>query len=70
MCYIQPCKVGPLLSLFEHEENTSLPSCLGIESKKGTLRPGAHADFAVLDKEGHVLGTWVRGKQVFTRSAV
>ncbi|TEB38469.1 carbohydrate esterase family 9 protein [Coprinellus micaceus] len=43
-------------------------SCLGIESKKGTLRPGAHADLVVLDKEGNVLSTWVRGKQVFNRS--
>ncbi|KAF8911498.1 hypothetical protein CPB84DRAFT_1761978 [Gymnopilus junonius] len=43
--------------------------CLGIEDKKGTLRPGAHADFVVLDRQGIVLSTWVRGKQVWTRKA-
>jgi len=46
----------------------NLPSrCLGIEDKKGTLRAGAHADFVVLDRNGIVLSTWVRGKEVWTR---
>ena len=42
--------------------------CLGIENKKGTLRPGAHADLVVLDKQGVVLSTWIRGKQTFPKS--
>ncbi|CAA7260561.1 unnamed protein product [Cyclocybe aegerita] len=42
--------------------------CLGIENKKGTLRPQAHADFTVFDRQGVVLATWVRGKEVWTRS--
>jgi N-acetylglucosamine-6-phosphate deacetylase len=42
--------------------------CLGIEDKKGTLRPGAHADLVVLDKQGVVLSTWIRGKQAWARS--
>lgn len=41
--------------------------CLGIENKKGTLRPGAHADLVVLDKQGAVLRTWIRGKQIWPR---
>ena len=43
--------------------------CLGIENKKGTLRPGAHADLVVLDKQGVVLSTWIRGKQVWSNKA-
>ncbi|KAF9529673.1 hypothetical protein CPB83DRAFT_811717 [Crepidotus variabilis] len=42
--------------------------CLGIESRKGTLRPGAHADFAVLDKRGVVRATWVAGREVWRRT--
>ncbi|KAF8342708.1 Metallo-dependent hydrolase [Cantharellus anzutake] len=42
--------------------------CLGIESTKGTLRPGADADLVVLDKnDGSVLSTWVAGKKVWNR---
>ncbi|KAF8161308.1 carbohydrate esterase family 9 protein [Crassisporium funariophilum] len=41
--------------------------CLGIEHKKGTLRPGAHADLVVLDRQGVVLSTWVRGKQAWSK---
>ncbi|PPQ64933.1 hypothetical protein CVT26_015652 [Gymnopilus dilepis] len=43
--------------------------CLGIEDKKGTLRPGAHADFVILDRQGIVLSTWVRGKEVWSKAA-
>ncbi|KIM40312.1 carbohydrate esterase family 9 protein [Hebeloma cylindrosporum] len=43
--------------------------CLGIEDKKGTLRPGAHADFVVLDRQGIVLSTWVKGKEVWVKGA-
>ncbi|KAF9268588.1 Metallo-dependent hydrolase [Marasmius fiardii PR-910] len=41
--------------------------CLGIENKKGTLRPGADADLVVLNREGKVESTWVKGKQVWKR---
>jgi N-acetylglucosamine-6-phosphate deacetylase len=43
--------------------------CLGIESKKGTLRPGADADLVVLSRQGRVLSAWVKGKQAFVKSA-
>ena len=43
--------------------------CLGIESRKGTLRPGADADLVVLDRRGKVLSTWVRGREVWTKPA-
>jgi len=45
--------------------NTHLYRCLRIEKKKGTLRPGADADLVVLSKQGRVLSTWVKGKQVY-----
>ncbi len=37
---------------------------LGIESERGTFRPGARADRAVLDGEGRVLETWIAGECV------
>jgi N-acetylglucosamine-6-phosphate deacetylase len=37
---------------------------LGLEAELGTLRPGARADFVVLDKDGAVLETWVGGRCV------
>ena len=43
--------------------------CLGIENKKGTLRPGADADLVVLDTMGNVLSTWVGGREVWARSS-
>ncbi|KAK0490997.1 carbohydrate esterase family 9 protein [Armillaria novae-zelandiae] len=43
--------------------------CLGIEDRKGTLRPGADADLVVLDKQGYVQSTWVRGRQVWAKRA-
>ncbi|EED82609.1 candidate n-acetylglucosamine-6-phosphate deacetylase from carbohydrate esterase family CE9 [Postia placenta Mad-698-R] len=42
--------------------------CLGIENRKGTLRAGADADLVVLSRQGDVLSTWVRGKEVWTRN--
>ena len=47
---------------------TILERALGIENRKGTLRPGADADLVVLDRTGHVVSTWVAGKQVWTKS--
>ncbi|KAG6828255.1 hypothetical protein H0H92_008643 [Tricholoma furcatifolium] len=41
--------------------------CLGIENRKGTLRPGADADFVVLDRRGTVLSTWVKGKEAWVK---
>ncbi|KAI0919327.1 hypothetical protein AcV5_002278 [Taiwanofungus camphoratus] len=41
--------------------------CLGIENKKGTLRPGADADLVVLDRKGNVLSTWVKGKEAWRK---
>jgi N-acetylglucosamine-6-phosphate deacetylase len=38
---------------------------LGIESERGTLRPGARADFAVLDGALAVRETWVGGERVY-----
>lgn len=42
--------------------------CLGIESRKGTLRAGADADLVVLDRKGYPQSTWVKGKQVWTKA--
>lgn len=42
--------------------------CLAIENRKGTLRPGADADFVVLDRKGYPLSTWVKGKQVWKKN--
>ena len=41
--------------------------CLGIEKRKGTLCPGADADLVILDRSGNVLGTWVRGSEVWKK---
>ncbi|OAX42798.1 carbohydrate esterase family 9 protein [Rhizopogon vinicolor AM-OR11-026] len=41
--------------------------CLGVENKKGTLRAGADADLVVLDHQGSVISTWVKGKIVWRR---
>jgi N-acetylglucosamine-6-phosphate deacetylase len=42
---------------------------LGIERERGTLRPGARADFAVLEADGSVQATWIGGKPVFSARA-
>ncbi|KAF8548988.1 carbohydrate esterase family 9 protein [Imleria badia] len=42
--------------------------CLGIENKKGSLRAGADADLVVLDRQGKVLSTWVKGKKVWEKN--
>jgi N-acetylglucosamine-6-phosphate deacetylase len=38
---------------------------LGVESERGTLRPGARADFAVLDEAGSVVETWIAGQRAW-----
>jgi N-acetylglucosamine-6-phosphate deacetylase len=38
---------------------------LGVERERGTLRPGARADFAVLGPDGSLHATWLGGKPVF-----
>ena len=42
---------------------------LGIERERGTLRPGARADFALLDARGAVAETWLAGRCVYRRGA-
>jgi N-acetylglucosamine-6-phosphate deacetylase len=37
---------------------------LGLERERGTLRPGARADFVVLDAAGAVAETWLAGSRV------
>ena len=38
---------------------------LGIERERGTLRPGARADFAVLDASDRLVETWIAGRRVY-----
>jgi N-acetylglucosamine-6-phosphate deacetylase len=40
---------------------------LGLERERGTLRPGARADLAVLDAAGAVAETWRAGQRTFTK---
>ncbi|MGI9591671.1 MAG: N-acetylglucosamine-6-phosphate deacetylase [Myxococcota bacterium] len=39
---------------------------LGIESERGSLRPGARADLVVLGATGELCETWLAGRQVFS----
>jgi N-acetylglucosamine-6-phosphate deacetylase len=39
---------------------------LGIEGERGSLRPGARADFAVLDDALRVRETWIEGRRVYS----
>lgn len=46
---------------------TLLPArLLGLERERGTLRVGARADFAVLDRESRVVETWIAGQKVYS----
>jgi N-acetylglucosamine-6-phosphate deacetylase len=38
---------------------------LGVERERGTLRPGARADFALLDAEDRVVETWLAGRRAY-----
>jgi N-acetylglucosamine-6-phosphate deacetylase len=38
---------------------------LGLEAERGSLRPGARADFAILDDALRVRETWVAGRRVY-----
>ena len=40
---------------------------LGIERERGSLRPGARADFTMLDADGAVAETWLAGHCVYRR---
>jgi N-acetylglucosamine-6-phosphate deacetylase len=40
---------------------------LGIESERGTLRPGARADLVVLDDHDRVDETWLAGRRMYAR---
>jgi N-acetylglucosamine-6-phosphate deacetylase len=40
---------------------------LGIEAERGTLRPGARADFVILDSSDNVRETWIAGERVYAR---
>jgi N-acetylglucosamine-6-phosphate deacetylase len=42
---------------------------LGIESERGTLRPGARADLVALDGAGHVEETWIGDRCVFSQQS-
>jgi len=37
---------------------------LGVEAERGTLQPGARADFAVFDRAGQLQATWIGGRPV------
>jgi len=37
---------------------------LGIEAERGTLRPGARADFAIFDRAGQLRATWIGGRPI------
>jgi N-acetylglucosamine-6-phosphate deacetylase len=38
---------------------------LGVETQRGTLRPGARADFVILTADGSVRETWVGGRRLY-----
>lgn len=40
---------------------------LGIERERGSLRPGARADFAMIGADGGIAETWISGRRVWRR---
>jgi N-acetylglucosamine-6-phosphate deacetylase len=65
----QSREVSPAFSCSVGPADGYANRCLGIENKKGTLRPGADADLVVLDRQGNVVSTWVKGRQVWGTAA-
>jgi N-acetylglucosamine-6-phosphate deacetylase len=57
------------LSLADAWEMSSLTAAraIGLESDKGTLSPGKHADLVLIDQQGEVNLTVVRGRVVFRK---
>lgn len=66
-----PARYAPAPSAPQHYSLLGLTHvlfrCLNIEDRKGTLRAGADADLVVLDRQGRVLSTWIRGQEVWSR---
>ncbi|MGV8090491.1 MAG: N-acetylglucosamine-6-phosphate deacetylase [Mangrovibacterium sp.] len=45
--------------------STNPAQVIGLDHRKGQLKPGYDADFVVLDEQLNVLQTWIGGKQYF-----
>ena len=65
MCHLQSRQVRHHRVCESNCLTSNCPRCLGIEDTKGTLRSGAHADLVVMDKQGVILSTWIKGKKVW-----
>ena len=60
-------KFGAMTRLEAVAAATLLPArLLGIESERGTVRPGSRADFAILDVNDRVCETWIGGRCVWS----
>jgi N-acetylglucosamine-6-phosphate deacetylase len=58
-------RFGALSELEAVAACTLLPArLLGLEAERGTLRPGARADFAIFDRSGELQQTWLLGAPV------
>ncbi|KAF5317336.1 hypothetical protein D9611_004021 [Ephemerocybe angulata] len=62
-CRFTGCSIGEAIRCATYNP----AKCLGIENRKGTLRPGADADLVILDRQGNVLSTWARGKEIWNK---
>ncbi len=70
MCYLQSRQVRHHRVCEGNCLTSSCSRCLGIEDTKGTLRSGAHADLVVMDKQGVILSTWIKGKKVWPATEI